>query len=122
MPSSSNLALAEETVNGSSATGGAEKEATRVGGGEGEEMDAALRAALGKLVRSKGFMWLAFSDKAAMYWSHAGELALPLDVFARPSAHSMFSHDLHIWFATWTVPWSVLCEIFTGLHLSKDHF
>lgn len=72
MPSSSNLALAEETVNGSSATGGAEKEATRVGGGEGEEMDAALRAALGKLVRSKGFMWLAFSDKAAMYWSHAG--------------------------------------------------
>jgi G3E family GTPase len=31
-----------------------------------------LRSALKRLVRSKGFMWLACSDVAAMYWSHAG--------------------------------------------------
>lgn len=34
--------------------------------------DPLLRKALGKVVRSKGFIWLAFSDNAAMYWSHAG--------------------------------------------------
>ncbi|CAN0443434.1 unnamed protein product, partial [Discosporangium mesarthrocarpum] len=32
----------------------------------------ALRSALAKLVRSKGFLWLAFNDNAALYWSHAG--------------------------------------------------
>lgn len=42
--------------------------------GESTEIDESLREALGKLVRSKGFLWMAFSDKAAMYWSHAGAL------------------------------------------------
>ncbi|CAN0326050.1 unnamed protein product [Scytosiphon promiscuus] len=69
MPSSSNLALAEMTSAGAGADGGA----AASGGGAAEGGDAGLKAALGKVVRSKGFMWLAFSDKAAMYWSHAGE-------------------------------------------------
>ena len=34
--------------------------------------DAELESALGRLVRSKGFMWLANSHEAAYYWSHAG--------------------------------------------------
>lgn len=69
MPSSSNLALSEVAARepGSAGAGSMSKAM------EGGEEDEALRQALGKLVRSKGFMWLAFSDKAAMYWSHAGE-------------------------------------------------
>ncbi|CAM9393661.1 unnamed protein product [Hapterophycus canaliculatus] len=68
MPSSSNLALSGITAAGANADGNAAGGgAAAVGGG-----DAGLKTALGKVVRSKGFMWLAFSDKAAMYWSHAG--------------------------------------------------
>lgn len=70
MPGSANLALSEMAGDADAASKG-----TAAGGGG--ETDKALRAALGKLVRSKGFMWLAFSDKAAMYWSHAGELTTP---------------------------------------------
>lgn len=70
MPGSANLALSEMAGDADAASKGA------AAGGSGET-DEALRAALGKLVRSKGFMWLAFSDKAAMYWSHAGELTTP---------------------------------------------
>lgn len=70
MPSSANLALSG--VAAGAVTGAAEGAAAAAGGSGGNENDA-LRRALGKLVRSKGFMWLAFSDKAAMYWSHAGE-------------------------------------------------
>eukprot|EP00904_Undaria_pinnatifida_P014190 jgi/Undpi1/9901/HiC_scaffold_28.g12355.m1 len=62
MPTSANLALSEV----------ADAKGVAAGGGGGEGGEEAVRAALGKLVRSKGFMWLAFSDKAAMYWSHAG--------------------------------------------------
>ncbi|CAM9197284.1 unnamed protein product [Pylaiella littoralis] len=69
MPSSANLALSG--VAAGAVTGAAEGAAAAAGGSGGNENDA-LRRALGKLVRSKGFMWLAFSDKAAMYWSHAG--------------------------------------------------
>mmetsp|Transcript_14680 Transcript_14680/g.21861 ORF Transcript_14680/g.21861 Transcript_14680/m.21861 type:complete len:564 (-) Transcript_14680:3-1694(-) len=36
----------------------------------GEKTD--LKDALKRLVRSKGFLWLANSDIAAMYWSHSG--------------------------------------------------
>jgi len=36
------------------------------------EGNAELQKALGSLVRSKGFMWLANSHEAAYYWSHAG--------------------------------------------------
>ena len=63
MPTSANLALSEV----------ADAKGVAAGGGGGEGGEEAVRAALGKLVRSKGFMWLAFSDKAAMYWSHAGK-------------------------------------------------
>lgn len=70
MPSSANLALSEVAEAAGAATEG-------TSGGAGETGDQALRSALGRLVRSKGFMWLAFSDKAAMYWSHAGEQLLP---------------------------------------------
>ncbi|CAM9348541.1 unnamed protein product [Sphacelaria rigidula] len=69
MPGSSNLALADAAM-GSSKTDTTPNASTGAGGDA--EMDDDLRAALGKLVRSKGFMWLAFSDDAAMYWSHAG--------------------------------------------------
>lgn len=67
MPSPSNLALSEVAAG---ATIGVPQGAA-AGGSDND--NAALRTALGKLVRSKGFMWLAFSDRAAMYWSHAGE-------------------------------------------------
>lgn len=71
MPSSANLAL-KEVAAGSAADADAAKGGAAEGGINDTE---ALKAALGKIVRSKGFMWLAFSDKAAMYWSHAGEVA-----------------------------------------------
>ncbi|KAG5186851.1 CobW/HypB/UreG, nucleotide-binding domain-containing protein [Tribonema minus] len=57
--------------SGSSAAAVAEK----VGGGSSAaetEQQAVARQALRRLVRSKGFLWLACSDVAAMYWSHAG--------------------------------------------------
>lgn len=67
MPSSANLAL-------KGVASGADDSAEAAGGASGSASDSeALRLALRKVVRSKGFMWLAFSDKAAMYWSHAGE-------------------------------------------------
>lgn len=72
MPSSANLALKEVTA-------GSTTDAAKDGAADGGSTDkdnGALKAALGKIVRSKGFMWLAFSDKAAMYWSHAGEVAV----------------------------------------------
>ena len=68
MPTPTNLALSE--VAGDAAA--AAETVTSVGGKSVDGGDEGLRKALGKLVRSKGFMWLAFSDKAAMYWSHAG--------------------------------------------------
>lgn len=71
MPSSANLAL-KEVAAGSAADADAAKGGAAEGGSNDTE---ALKTALGKIVRSKGFMWLAFSDKAAMYWSHAGEVA-----------------------------------------------
>ncbi|CAM9297425.1 unnamed protein product [Choristocarpus tenellus] len=61
MPGSSNLALTE--VTGWKGRKGKDWK-------EGE--NATLGSALAKLVRSKGFMWLAYSDEAAMYWSQAG--------------------------------------------------
>lgn len=83
MPTSANLALSEVATAGADGAGSATKGAG-AGGGEsgGVEAAAAVRSALGKLLRSKGFMWLAFSDKAAMYWSHAGER---VSCFCRPS-------------------------------------
>lgn len=70
MPSSANLALKEMTASSTADAGkdGAAED------GSNDNNNEALKAALGKIVRSKGFMWLAFSDKAAMYWSHAGEV------------------------------------------------
>lgn len=76
MPSPTNLALSEvaavESDTGSTITAetfvASQGEA---GKGDGDD-NPLLRKALGKVVRSKGFMWLAFSDNAAMYWSHAG--------------------------------------------------
>eukprot|EP00903_Cladosiphon_okamuranus_P018046 g16607.t1 len=68
MPSSANLALKKVTA-GSAAD--AAKEGAADSGSDDKD-NGALKTALGKLVRSKGFLWLAFSDKAAMYWSHAG--------------------------------------------------
>ncbi|CBN79903.1 conserved unknown protein [Ectocarpus siliculosus] len=66
MPSSSNLAL-------KGVASGADDSAKAADGASSSTSDSeALRMALRKVVRSKGFMWLAFSDKAAMYWSHAG--------------------------------------------------
>ncbi|CAN0257884.1 unnamed protein product [Ectocarpus sp. 6 AP-2014] len=66
MPSSSNLAL-------KGVASGADDSAKAADGASSSTSDSeALRLALRKVVRSKGFMWLAFSDKAAMYWSHAG--------------------------------------------------
>lgn len=82
MPSSSNLALNEVAGATVGADGSHDGDA-----GDEEEMDEALRQALGKLVRSKGFMWLAFTDKAAMYWSHAGEGCDPR------SERSRFEHS-----------------------------
>lgn len=75
MPSSANLAL-KEVAAGSAA--GAAKDGAAEGGSNDTDLEA-LKTALGKIVRSKGFMWLAFSDKAAMYWSHAGEMAEVLE-------------------------------------------
>ncbi|CAM9156263.1 unnamed protein product [Ectocarpus sp. 13 AM-2016] len=66
MPSSSNLAL-KGVASGADDSGKAAD-----GAGSSTSDSEALRLALRKVVRSKGFMWLAFSDKAAMYWSHAG--------------------------------------------------
>ncbi len=66
MPSPANLALKEVTAAGPTV-------AAKEGAGGGGN-DQVLKEALGKIVRSKGFLWLAFSDKAAMYWSHAGEI------------------------------------------------
>jgi len=40
--------------------------------GSAEDADSELGQALSKLVRSKGFVWLANTDAAALYWSHAG--------------------------------------------------
>jgi len=37
-----------------------------------QDDDDQVAAALGVLLRSKGFMWLASSTDAAYYWSHAG--------------------------------------------------
>lgn len=85
MPSSANLALSGITAAGS--TTGATKEAAAADSGSNE----ALRVALGKLVRSKGFMWLAFSDKAAMYWSHAGEVMIGLN----QSAYRILRKSIH---------------------------
>eukprot|EP00752_Nemacystus_decipiens_P004175 g3817.t1 len=70
MPSSANLALKEVTAG--SAGDAAEVEDKAAKGGSTDNANEALKTALRKIVRSKGFMWLAFSDKAAMYWSHAG--------------------------------------------------
>lgn len=69
MPSPANLALKEVTAAGPTTV--AANEGAAAGGN-----DEVLKGALGKIVRSKGFLWLAFSDKAAMYWSHAGEVLL----------------------------------------------
>lgn len=66
MPSSANLALNEIAAGSADAA----KDGVAEDGSNDHEV---LKTALGKIVRSKGFMWLAFSDKAAMYWSHAGE-------------------------------------------------
>ena len=71
MPSSANLALKEVTV-GSAGDAINVKDRAAESGSNDNDTDV-LKTALGKIVRSKGFMWLAFSDKAAMYWSHAGE-------------------------------------------------
>lgn len=71
MPSSANLALKEMTAGSAADTA---KEGAADSGSNDKDKEA-LKAALGKIVRSKGFMWLAFSDRAAMYWSHAGEVA-----------------------------------------------
>ena len=78
MPSSANLALKE--VAAGSAADAVKDEAAASGGNDKGKGNEALKTALGKVVRSKGFMWLAFSDKAAMYWSHAGEIAADVEV------------------------------------------
>lgn len=79
MPSPKNLALSEAAaaaVVESDADSLITAETFVASQGEAGEVDGdddpLLRKALGKVVRSKGFIWLAFSDNAAMYWSHAG--------------------------------------------------
>jgi G3E family GTPase len=60
------LALSEAAAGSKTATATATVTATATA------VSTPLRSALKRLVRSKGFMWLACSDVAAMYWSHAG--------------------------------------------------
>ena len=54
---------------------GAPPTMTAEGGGEANtdsDISEGCRVALSRVLRSKGFSWLADSNRAAMYWSHAG--------------------------------------------------
>jgi G3E family GTPase len=61
MPVGSNLALMKVAKASEAASDG------------GDARQLGVKGALAKVVRSKGFLWLASSDVAAMYWSHAGQ-------------------------------------------------
>jgi len=41
-------------------------------GEKDEENEVKQKAAFSRIIRSKGFVWMADSHEAAMYWSHAG--------------------------------------------------
>jgi G3E family GTPase len=64
------LALSEAAAGSKKTTASATATATTATAATA--VNTPLRSALKRLVRSKGFMWLACSDVAAMYWSHAG--------------------------------------------------